>query len=208
MSRLRLAVVGAGHLGRFHARVAAKLPDARLVAVVDTQQAARDALAAEVGAQSLASVQELIGLADAAILATPTTSHNDVARELLLGGIHVLVEKPITTTLSEADELIQLAKRQQLVLQVGHIERFNPAFTAVQNRLADPKYITARRLSPYSFRSTDVGVVHDLNDSRHRYGFELGEISTQTRRCPGNFSDGQLGRHGGSSFAFCLGLCR
>jgi predicted dehydrogenase len=85
-----------------------------------------------------------------------------VARELLLSGIHVLVEKPITTTLAQADELVSLAERQQLVLQVGHIERFNPAFTAVSGRLSDPKYITARRMSTYTFRSTDIGVVLDL----------------------------------------------
>ncbi len=162
MSRLRLAVVGAGHLGRFHARIAASLPDTRLVAVVDPLAQARQQVAAETGAKPVADFRELIGLADAAIVATPTTMHFDVARELLLGGIHVLVEKPITTTVAEAQELVNLAERQQLVLQVGHIERFNPAFTAVRSRLADPKYITARRLSTYTFRSTDISVVLDL----------------------------------------------
>lgn len=162
MSRLKLAVVGAGHLGRFHARVAANLPDARLVAVVDPVASAREQVATEVGAKPLADYRDLIGLADAAIIATPTVLHHQVARELLLSGIHVLVEKPITTTIAEADELVSLAERQQLVLQVGHIERFNPAFTAVSYRLSDPKYITARRLSTYTFRSTDIGVVLDL----------------------------------------------
>jgi predicted dehydrogenase len=162
VSRLKLAVVGAGHLGRFHARVAANLPDARLVAVVDPVASAREQVAAEVGTRPLADFRDLIGLADAAIVATPTLLHFDVARELLLSGIHVLVEKPITTTLAQADELVNLAERQQLILQVGHIERFNPAFTAVKNRLSDPKYISARRLSTYTFRSTDIGVVLDL----------------------------------------------
>jgi predicted dehydrogenase len=162
VSRLKIAVVGAGHLGRFHARVAANLPDARLVAVVDPVAAAREQVAAEVGAKPLADFHDLIGLADAAIVATPTAMHHAVARELLLSGIHVLVEKPITTTLAQADELVNLAERQQLVLQVGHIERFNPAFTAVSGRLSDPKYITARRMSTYTFRSTDIGVVLDL----------------------------------------------
>lgn len=162
MSRLKLAVVGAGHLGRIHARVAANLPEARLVAVVDPVASAREQVAAEVGVKPLADFRDLIGLADAAIVATPTTLHHTVTRELLLSGIHVLVEKPITTTLAQADDLVSLAERQQLVLQVGHIERFNPAFTAVSGRLGDPKYITARRMSTYTFRSTDIGVVLDL----------------------------------------------
>jgi predicted dehydrogenase len=162
VSRLKLAVVGAGHLGRFHARVAANLADARLVAVVDPVASAREAVAAETGAKPLADYRDLIGLADAAIVATPTSLHFEVARELMLGGIHTLVEKPITTTLSQAEELVNLAERQQLVLQVGHIERFNPAFTAVRSRLQEPKYITAKRLSTYTFRSTDIGVVLDL----------------------------------------------
>ncbi len=162
MSRLKLAVVGAGHLGRFHSRVAANLPEARLVAVVDPVASAREQVATETNSQPLADYRELIGLADAAIVATPTTLHFDVVRELLLGGLHVLVEKPITTTVAQAEELVNLAERQQLVLQVGHIERFNPAFTAVSNRLHDPKYITARRLSTYTFRSTDISVVLDL----------------------------------------------
>ncbi|QEG35019.1 Gfo/Idh/MocA family protein [Bythopirellula goksoeyrii] len=162
MSRLRLAIVGAGHLGKFHARLAASLPDARLVAVVDPIENARNQLASETGAKPLDNIQDLFGLVDAAIVATPTFSHSDVARELLTGGIHVLVEKPITSTVEQANELVQLAQKQQLVLQVGHIERFNPAWKAVRKRLHNPKYITARRLSSYSFRSTDVGVVHDL----------------------------------------------
>ncbi|TWU25937.1 Gfo/Idh/MocA family protein [Bythopirellula polymerisocia] len=162
MSRLKIAVVGAGHLGRFHARIAAALPDARLVAIVDTNEVACHELAAETGAKPLNDFRDLFGLVDAAIVATPTESHFEIARELLTGGIHVLAEKPITTTVSEAEELVELAQRQQLTLQVGHIERFNPALSAIRDRLQDPKYITTRRLSPYSFRSTDIGVVHDL----------------------------------------------
>ncbi len=162
MSRLRLAVVGTGHLGRFHSRVAANLQEARLVAVVDPVASVREQVAAETKSTPLADYRDLIGLADAAIVATPTALHFDVVRELLLGGIHVLVEKPITTTVVQADELVNLANRQQLILQVGHIERFNPALTAVHKRLSDPKYITARRMSTYTFRSIDIGVVLDL----------------------------------------------
>ena len=162
MTRLRLAVVGAGHLGRIHARLASAAPGIQLAAVVDPLEAARGPVASEFGAQPLADYRELFGLVDAAIVATPTANHFQVASELLRGGVHVLVEKPITTTVDEADQLVKLAKQRQLVLQVGHVERFNLAFTSVQEKLYDPKFIEARRLSGYTFRSTDVGVVLDL----------------------------------------------
>ena len=162
MSRLRLAVVGTGHLGKIHARLASGLEDAQLVAVVDSQPTTRDQVAADTGAKPLADHRELFGLVDAAVIATPTSTHAAVANDLLRGGIHLLVEKPITPTLEEADAMVELAKRQQLVLQVGHVERFNPALVSVSSKLEDPKYIEARRLSGYTFRSTDVGVVMDL----------------------------------------------
>lgn len=162
MTRLRLAVVGAGHLGRIHARIAAALDDVQLVAVVDPLESSRNEVAEATGARPLAHHHELFGLADAAVIATPTTHHAQVARELLRGGIHLLVEKPLTASSFEAEELVTLARRQQLVLQVGHVERFNPAFTAVREKLVDPKYIEARRTSTYTFRSTDIGVVLDL----------------------------------------------
>jgi predicted dehydrogenase len=162
MSRLRLAVVGVGHLGRIHARLAAGLPEIDLVAVVDPRHDARDALAQETGARPLAEHRDLIGEVDAAVVATPTVSHYRVASDLIRGGVHVLVEKPITPTIQEADELVQLARRRQIVLQVGHVERFNPALVSVQDRLQEPKFIEARRQSGYTFRSTDVGVVMDL----------------------------------------------
>lgn len=162
MSRLRVAVVGVGHLGRIHARLAAGLPEIELVAVVDSRPEARAALAAETGARGVAEHRELFGEVDAAIVATPTFTHTAIASELMRGGIHVLVEKPITPTLAEANELVQLARRRQLVLQVGHVERFNPALVSVQDCLQDAKFIDARRQSGYTFRSTDVGVVMDL----------------------------------------------
>ncbi len=162
MSRLRLAVVGTGHLGRIHARIAAAQEEIQLVAVVDPVEASRNQTAAETGAQPLTDYRDLFGLADAAIIVTPTSSHFQISKELLHGGVHLLVEKPITCSLDEADELVELAKSQQLTLQVGHVERFNPALTAVKEKLVDPKYIEARRLSGYTFRSTDVGVVLDL----------------------------------------------
>ncbi|BBO32415.1 Gfo/Idh/MocA family protein [Lacipirellula parvula] len=162
MSRLRLAVIGVGHLGKIHAKLAAGIPEIELVAVVDSRPEAREALAKETGARPAAHFRELIGEIDGAIVATPTVTHFDVASELIRAGVHVFVEKPITPTVREADELVQLARRSQIVLQVGHVERFNPALVSVQDRLQEPKFIEARRQSGYTFRSTDVGVIMDL----------------------------------------------
>jgi len=161
-SPLRIAVVGTGHLGRIHARLAANLPSLHLVAVVDSLASTREAVAAETGVRGVANHHELVGEIDAAIVATPTTSHRQVASELMQAGIHTLIEKPMASSLKECEDLVQLARQQNLVLQVGHVERFNPALTSVQNRLNDPKFIDARRTSSYPFRSTDVGVVMDL----------------------------------------------
>ena len=106
--------------------------------------------------------RELVGEIDAAVVATPTFTHHAIASELIRGGVHVLVEKPIAPNVREADELVQLARRRHVVLQVGHVERFNPGLVSVERRLAEPKFIEARRQSGYTFRSTDVGVVLDL----------------------------------------------
>ncbi len=162
MSKLRLAVVGAGHLGSIHARIAAASESVQLTAVVDPVSENRERVAGETGVPAFRDIHELFGLVDAAIVATPTTTHIGVAKELLNGGLHLLVEKPLTTTVAEADELVTLARNQQLTLQVGHVERFNPGLASVQEKLSDPKYIEARRCSGYTFRSTDIGVVLDL----------------------------------------------
>lgn len=162
MNRLRLAVVGVGHLGRIHARLAAGIPDIELVAVVDPRPDQCAAVAAETGARPVAEYRDLVGEVDAAVVATPTFTHHRVAGELIRGGVHVLVEKPLAPNLAEADELVQLARRCHVMLQVGHVERFNPALVSVQDRLDDAKFIEARRQSGYTFRSTDVGVVMDL----------------------------------------------
>jgi predicted dehydrogenase len=162
VSRVRLAVVGVGRLGRIHAKLAAGVPEIELVAVVDARRDACQAAAAELGCRGVGDARELIGEIDAAVVATPTCSHAEIASQLIRGGVHVLVEKPITPTAREADELVQLARRRCVVLQVGHVERFNPGLVSVARRLAEPKFIEARRQSGYTFRSTDVGVVLDL----------------------------------------------
>lgn len=162
MSTVRVAVIGVGHLGKIHARLVQQLPDAKLVAVVDPIAPAREHLATELQTASYADHRSLLGSIDAAIIATPTQYHADVAVELLRSGVHVLVEKPITLHPAEANELITVADAQRRVLQVGHVERFNPALLAAEPHLGEPKFIEAMRCGPYTCRSTDIGVVLDL----------------------------------------------
>jgi predicted dehydrogenase len=162
MSKLRTAVVGAGRLGGFHAQKLSKHPQVELVAVADPFAPNRNRVAAECHCEALADHRGLIGRIDAAVIASPTGLHYDLAKELLESGIHLLVEKPLCNDSADAESLVALAKRKNLVLQVGHVERFNPAFTAASECLKSPKYIDAVRASGYTFRSTDVGVVLDL----------------------------------------------
>ncbi|WP_425617877.1 Gfo/Idh/MocA family protein [Anatilimnocola sp. NA78] len=159
---LRIAVIGAGHLGRIHARLAKQLSPAQLVAVVDPVEASRTAVATELQVPTHADYHPVLAQFDAAIVATPTQFHHAVVMELLEKGKHVLVEKPIASTSREADEMVAAAEARDLVLQVGHVERFNPAWVRVRPHLPEPTFISARRLAPYTCRSTDVGVVLDL----------------------------------------------
>ncbi len=162
MSRLRIAVMGAGHLGRIHARLLKSQPDVEIVGIVDPVSAVRESVAAELQIATFAHHSELAGQFDAAIIATVTTQHHPVGADLLRAGIHLFIEKPLAATLAEADELVTEAEERRLVLQVGHVERFNPAIVAVRRHLSVPLYIEAKRTSSYSGRSTDVGVVLDL----------------------------------------------
>ncbi len=162
MKKLNLAVIGAGRLGGFHAEKIIGLPHVELVAVVDPLAANRNRVAAECNTQALADPSSLLGQIDAAIIAAPTLLHHKLALELLQSGAHLLVEKPLAATLAEADELVETARRHNRVLQVGHVERFNPALTAVLPHLRTPRLIDAVRTSGFTFRSTDIGVVLDL----------------------------------------------
>lgn len=162
MVPLRTAVIGTGHLGRIHARLAAEAPHIDLVAIVDVNQDARERVAEETGSRAVADYREVIGEIEAAIVATPTIYHHEVVKDLLNAGVHVLVEKPIAATVDEADELVDLAKHKGLKLQVGHVERFNPGLECVAADLADIRYIQGIRASGFTFRSTDIGVVMDL----------------------------------------------
>lgn len=157
-----IAVVGAGHLGKHHARLLHGLDSARLVAVVDTRREAAEEIAGQYGARALTDHRELIGEVAAACVVTPTASHRAIAGELLENGIDVLVEKPIAPNGAQGRELVAIAARHDRVLQVGHVERFNPAFSAVRELGLEPRYVETQRLAPFSFRSVDIGVVLDL----------------------------------------------
>lgn len=162
MSKLRTLVVGVGHLGRIHARLMSQTPELELVAVVDPNTDGRLDVAEELGVPGFASVAEVPFPCDAAVIVTPTSYHHQVAAELLQQGVHLLVEKPIAKNAEEANHLVALAEAHDCVLQIGHIERFNPAFQAVAGRIRNPKYIQASRCSGFTLRSTDIGVVLDL----------------------------------------------
>ena len=162
MSKLRVAVVGAGRLGGFHAQKLARMEHVELVGVADPVESQRQRVAAECCTAAWADYRELLGRIDAAVVAAPSRLHYALGMDLLAHGVHVLMEKPLAVTTAAADELLQTARRNRLVLQVGHIERFNPALAAVAPHLRGPKYIEAVRASGFTFRSTDVGVVLDL----------------------------------------------
>ena len=162
MNKIRAAVVGVGYLGRFHAQKYAAIADCELIGVVDAELAVAQRVAAELGTQALSDYRQLYGKVDAVSVATPTPTHAEIAAGLLLHGAHVLLEKPITETLAQAQQLIELARRQGRVLQVGHLERFNPAILAAEPMLSNPRFIECHRLAPFRERGTDVNVVLDL----------------------------------------------
>ncbi|HPD16695.1 MAG TPA: Gfo/Idh/MocA family oxidoreductase [Planctomycetota bacterium] len=159
---VRVAVVGAGHLGRHHARLYAGLPQAELVGIADVALDRAQRLAATYGVAAVADYHDLIEQVDAASIAVPTAGHFAVARDFIDRGRAVLIEKPFTRTLPEADELLSLAERRGATIQVGHVERFNPALIAAKGYLQDPLYVECDRISPFTFRSMDIGVVLDL----------------------------------------------
>jgi predicted dehydrogenase len=162
MKTPRVGVVGVGHIGKNHARLYAELPSVRFTSIYDTDRGVAEKLAAEYGVKAAASLDEFAEQVDAASVATPTNTHFEIGRELLSGGKHLLVEKPIADNTAHASELAELAAARGLVLQVGHVERFNPVLGALEKRLTNPRFIEAHRLSPYPNRSTDIGVVLDL----------------------------------------------
>lgn len=162
MEKIRAAVVGVGYLGHFHAQKYALLEDCSLVGVVDNQPETASRVAAEVQATAYGDFRQLLGKVDAVSVVTPTPTHYDIARAFLESGAHVLVEKPITETTAQAERLISAAREYGRVLQVGHLERFNPTILAAEPLLSRPRFIECHRLAPFKERGTDVNVVLDL----------------------------------------------
>ena len=162
MMPLRAAVIGVGYLGKFHALKYAALPDVELVAVVDEDSARAQEVARECGCRAVNDVRSLLGTVDLVSIVVPTERHYSVARTCLEAGVHILVEKPVTRTIEEAEALIELAAAKGRVFQVGHVERFNPAVLALQQVLEKPLFIESYRLASYKPRGTDVDVVLDL----------------------------------------------
>jgi predicted dehydrogenase len=181
--KIRTAVIGVGYLGQFHAEKFAALDNAELAGVVDTDQARGAEVAAKVGCQAFIDYTDLIGKVEAVSIVVPTQHHYRVAKAFLENGVHVLLEKPITTTLAEADELIEIAAKQGLVFQVGHLERFNPVIVALDSHLTKPGFIESVRIAPFKPRGTDVNVVldlmiHDIDIIQHIVGSKVKQINS------------------------------
>lgn len=162
MTPLRTAVVGVGYLGAFHAQKYAALPGVDLVGVADSNPARAAEVASACGCRAFSDHRELLGRVDAVSVVVPTRYHHQVARDFLANNVHVLVEKPITTSIEQADELIGLADANRLVLQVGHLERFNPVLLAAVEKVTKPLFVESVRVAPFGPRGTDVNVVLDL----------------------------------------------
>lgn len=159
---IKVAVIGVGHLGKWHAQKYANSPDCELIAVVDTDESIAAQFAEQYGCQAVVDYRQVLDQVDAISLVVPTVHHYKIGREFLEAGIHCLIEKPLTETTTQADELIEIAKHQQLVLQVGHIERFNAVMAGVRQHINRPQFIESTRLAPFNQRANDVSVILDL----------------------------------------------
>ena len=162
MSQVRCAVVGVGYLGRFHAQKYKMIDEAHLVGICDASRERADEVSQELGAKAFYDYRDLLGQVDAVTIASTTRAHFEIAKFFLENGVHVNVEKPMTVTIEEGQELVRLARSQDLKLQVGHVERFNPALEAAQSKLQTPLFIECHRLAPFKPRGVDVDVVLDL----------------------------------------------
>jgi predicted dehydrogenase len=162
MSKIRVGIVGVGYLGTQHARILSYLEEAELKAVADIDFQKALQIGNRHGVSYFENYEEMIDDIDAAVVATDTSAHFAVSENLLRQGKHVLVEKPITETVEQGERLVELAAANNLILQVGHLERFNPAVEAVENLISDPRFIEVQRLGSFSARSLDIDVVLDL----------------------------------------------
>ncbi|MGD1973582.1 MAG: Gfo/Idh/MocA family oxidoreductase [Desulfobacterales bacterium] len=162
MKKIRVGVIGVGYLGKFHAEKYSRMKDAQLVAVVDIVKSRAENVAASLGTCALTDYRDLLGNVDAVSVVVPTESHHSVGAAFLNHNVDVLIEKPMTTSLEQADELIEIAESKRRILQIGHLERFNPVVIALKDIVHNPMFIEADRLSIFKNRSTDVSVVLDI----------------------------------------------
>jgi predicted dehydrogenase len=162
MDKLRTAIVGAGKMGQIHAKVLSKLPQSSLVGIVDIQQDKAKKLAKEYKCAAFTDAKELLGKVDAVTISAPTTSHLALAELFISNNIPILIEKPLAASAEEGEKIVALSKKHNTVVAVGHSERCNPVVQAMKRLQIEPKFIEATRISPYSFRSTDIGVVLDV----------------------------------------------
>ncbi len=162
MSSIRIGIVGAGHLGRIHAKLIRNVKRAKLTVIAEPQPLVQQKILDEYDCEVISDYKKMIDSVDAVIIATPTVTHHEVAKFFLEQGIHLLVEKPLTHCVDQAKELADLAERTGAKVQVGHVERYNPAVKKAMEFIGEAKFIEASRCSGYTFRSTDIGVVHDL----------------------------------------------
>ena len=161
-NKIKTGVVGVGHLGQHHTKHYTKIKSAELVGVYDINEAQAKKIAKQFKTKAFSTLDEMLSLVDGVSIVTPTKQHAKIAEKFISGGKHVFIEKPITKTTKEADKIIALAKKTKVILQVGHIERFNPALTPLKDLILKPKYIEVQRLAPYMIRGTDIPVVLDL----------------------------------------------
>lgn len=160
--KVRVAVIGAGHLGRFHAQKFLKIPQCELVGICDADSARLKTVTEELQVTGRTDYASFLGQVDAVMIATPTLTHYEVAKFFLTHGVHVHIEKPMTATVKQAEEICQIAEDKKLILQVGHVERFNPALISAKEKLGVPLFIECHRLAPFKPRGVDVDVVLDL----------------------------------------------
>lgn len=159
---IRVAIIGTGYLGKFHVQKYTMLPNVEVIGVCDTCEKTADQIGQQYQCRSTTDFCSLLDDVDAVSIATPTLSHAPIAKVCLEKGVHVLLEKPITSTVAEANELIALAEQNQCILQIGHLERFNPALTAMEKVLDQPQFIESFRLAPFKLRGSDINVILDL----------------------------------------------
>jgi predicted dehydrogenase len=183
--KLRVAVIGAGKLGQHHARIYSKMlkSNVSLVAVCDANRQQAEKISSRFGTAAYTDYHDLLDKVDAVSIAVPTSLHYGIGKEIILRGIHCLIEKPLTAKLTDAEELVRLSNEKNVILQVGHIERFNPAVMEAQKYVKDPRFIEAQRLGPYDPR-IEVGVVldvmiHDLDIALHMANSKIRDIQAQ-----------------------------